>query len=366
MAADRVGDYDFDLPQELIAQQPAEARAGSRSDARLLVLNRRTGTIEYSVFNEFGQMLDDADVVVMNNAAVVPSILHGRDSAGVPVVVNIFSPMDDGTWHCLVLPEPSAVAGTRFSFAGEVSGTLLREESPGVWRIGLTPSSMDALSGVGEIAYPDYLREPPADPNWYQTDFASRPGATLFPSAARHFTRQMLAELKARGVGVVEVTLFIAARWQPGYLARLLARRHADGTGAGAGPLSQPAASLPFPRNERYEVTTTAADEINDRRRGGGRVIVCGTSALRALETVSDPRSGRVWPGTGWTGLTIGPGHQFRACDGFLTNLHMPRSSELRLTSAFTGRERLLDLYRNVIVPGRYLFNEFGDSMFIA
>lgn len=363
--ADRAGKYDFDLPVELIAQQPAEVRGSARSDARLLVLNRAAETVEHARFADIGRFLTNRDVVVVNNAAVVPSILHGNAADGTAVVVNLFSPMDDGTWHCLVLPASSCVRDTELEFAHGVRGKLLREEGAGVWRIALHPHDIGVITEIGEIAYPDYLREPPTDPQWYQTDFASRPGATLFPSAARHFTKEVLAALRDRGVGVVEVTHFIAARWQPGYLARLLAQRAGAGL-PGSTALSESTASLPFPRPERYEVSTAAADEINDRRRAGGRIIVCGTSALRALETVADPRSGRVWPGSGWTDLILGPGHRFTACDGFITNLHMPQSSELRLTSAIAGRELLLNLYQDVVVPERYLFNEFGDSMLIV
>ncbi|WP_405477565.1 S-adenosylmethionine:tRNA ribosyltransferase-isomerase [Streptomyces canus] len=276
--------------------------------------------------------------------------------------------MEDGTWHCLVLPAPVAAPGERFRFGtdGEVTGELLHEESVGVWRLRLEPGGMDVLSRVGQIAYPDYLDKDPEDPEYYQTSLASRPGATLFPSAARHFTPEMLDSLREQGVHVVEVTHFIAARWQHGYLREWLGQdvEWADDEGVDV-PSGRAGVSLPFPRAERYEVSLRAADTLNERRRAGGRILVCGTSALRALETVADDRTGRVWPGSGWTNLILGPGHRFKVCDSFLTNFHMPQSSELRLTSAFTGAPELLRVYREEVLPGGYLFNEFGDSMLI-
>ncbi|WP_327070535.1 S-adenosylmethionine:tRNA ribosyltransferase-isomerase [Kitasatospora sp. NBC_01250] len=366
---DTANQYDFDFSSRLIAQQPAEVRGGARSAAKLLVLERAAGKVHHRRFDELGEFLSPDDVLVVNNARVVPSLLRGRDAHGSPVVVNVFSPMDDGSWHCLVLPASTAEVGAalRFGEEREVVGTLLRDEGAGVWRIAFEPGGTEVLDEIGEIAYPDYLVERPIDPAHYQTSFASRPGATLFPSAARHFTPELIEALKGRGTAVVEVTHHIAARWQHGYLRDWFGADVAWAEGADVEvPAGASGPSLPFPRPERYEVSTAAADEINDRRRAGGRIVVCGTSALRALETVADQRSGRVWPGTGWTNLILGPGHRFKACDAFLTNLHMPRSSELRLTSAFTGRQELLDLYRDEVVPNGYLFNEFGDSMLIA
>ncbi|WP_202638033.1 S-adenosylmethionine:tRNA ribosyltransferase-isomerase [Bailinhaonella thermotolerans] len=363
-----VNQYDFDFSPSLVAQRPPEVRGTGRDDAKLLVLDRRSGLVEHRRFRDLGSYLSPGDALVLNNARVVPSLLRGEDGRGGPVVVNLFSPMDDGTWHCLVLPASAGAPGKvlRFGADGAVTGTLLGEDGAGVWRIRLDPGGTDVLDEIGEIAYPDYLVERPIDPGHYQTVFATRPGATLFPSAGRHFTSAMLDELRNRGVAVVEVTHFIAARWQHGYLRDWLGDEvdwpedaDIELTPGAAAP------SLPFPRPERYEVSTRAADEINERRRAGGRVVVCGTSALRALETVTDERGGRVWPGSGWTNLIIGPGHRPRSCDSFLTNFHLPRSSELRLTAAFTGRQPLLDLYREEVIPNGYLFNEFGDSMLI-
>jgi S-adenosylmethionine:tRNA ribosyltransferase-isomerase len=179
----------------------------------------------------------------------------------------------------------------------------------------------------------------------------------------------MLDELKARGVSITEVTLLIAARshyWVRSAFRQMVAAGAIGDVEAEARVAASTAASrIDFPRPERYEVSASTADMINERRQAGGRVMVCGTSALRTLETVADD-TGLLWPQQGFTQLTIAPGHRFRACDAFLTNLHRPVSSELVLTAAFVGRELLLETYQREIVPHGYRFHEFGDSMFIV
>jgi S-adenosylmethionine:tRNA ribosyltransferase-isomerase len=364
-------DYEFDLPDELIAQEPPEARGGERHDARMAVLHRRTGTIEHRVFRDLGEYLGDSDVLVLNNARVVPTLLHGQAEDGQPVVVSVHSPTDDGSWHCLVAPAAVCRPHALLSLGpdGSITGRLLYEVAAGSWRIALDVPDTETVYRVAEPIYPGYLKNAPCDLEYYQTAYGSRPGAVLFPSAGRHFTPAMLAELRARGVAIAEVTLLIAARSD--YWVRAALRKKM-GDGAAGVDEPEPAAPVPgaggridFPRAERYELSASAADVINERRQAGGRVMVCGTSALRTLETVADD-AGLLWPQQGFTQLTISPGHRFRACDAFITNLHRPVSSELVLTSAFAGRELLLETYRSEIIPARYQFYEFGDSMVIV
>jgi S-adenosylmethionine:tRNA-ribosyltransferase-isomerase (queuine synthetase) len=298
-ADERATDYDFDLADDLIAQEPPEARGGQRDQVRLAVLHRRTGKVEHRGFRDLSEYLGVSDVLVLNNARVVPTLLHGQDQDGRAVVLSVHSPTGDRSWHCLVAPA----------------------------------------------------------------------AAVLFPSAGRHFTPAILGDLKARGVAIAEVTLLIAARSH--YWVRAAFRqRVAEGAVGDVESEDRVAASatgscIDFPRAERYELSAATADVINERRRAGGRVMVCGTSALRTLETVADD-TGLLWPQQGFTQLTISPGHQFRACDAFLTNLHRPMSSELVLTAAFAGRELLLETYHHQIIPRGYHFYEFGDSMVIV
>ncbi|MFF7454648.1 S-adenosylmethionine:tRNA ribosyltransferase-isomerase [Kitasatospora sp. NPDC008115] len=365
------GDYEFDLPGELVSQEPPEARGGRRSDARLAVLRRGTDQVEHRGFHEIAEYFEPSDVLVVNNARVVPTLLHGEDQDGKVVAVSIHSPNEDGTWHCLVAPEAVCRPGARFVLGPErqVAGRLLAEADPGVWRIELDPADGDTLYRLAEPIYPGYLKQAPADPEYYQTTYASRPGAVLFPSAGRHFTPAVLDELRARGVAVAEVTLLLAARSHH-FVRQLFQQQVAAG---GVGDIAAEdrvdratqVKGFDFPGAERYEVTAGTAETINERRSRGGRIMVCGTSALRTLESVTG-EDGRVPAATGFTRLRIVPGHRFHACDGFLTNLHRPKSSELLLTSAFTGRAPLLDVYRRELIPREYRFHEFGDSMLIV
>lgn len=358
--------YRFDLPDERIAQHPPEAEGRARSDARLLVAHRDRDQVEHRRFADLIDYLKPGDAFVVNDARVVPSVLRGHDRMGHPVAVQIFSPVEDGTWHCMVLPAPSCRPGARFSFGGgELTGTLLHEEEDRIWRLQVEPADVETLERVGEHAYSWYLESPPAEPGHYQTIYACRGGATGLPSAGRHLTEEMLAAMSALGVELVQVTLDIAVRWTyEGFCASFWELARPD-----------PAAERPPfmfeeqygpPRPEHYEISREAADRINACRRGGGRIVACGTSALRTLETVTDA-GGHVYPGSGWTAILISPGHEFRACDVFLTNFHMPMSTELLLTAAVLGgRERLLDIYRREVLAREYAFNEFGDSMLIT
>lgn len=362
--------YEFPLSDDRVAQEPPEARGGSRSDARLLVMDRDRDVVAHCGFTQFGEFLHDQDVLVLNNARVVPSLLYGKDVDGCEVVVNIFSPMDDGTWHCLVVPK-TYESGATFTFgAGNITGTLVREQGQHLWRIAFQPPELDTLTSVAEYNYPYYLKQAPVDPECFQTVYGSRPGATGLCSAGRQFTVEILDGLKERGVAVVELTLDITVRWhyepfQQWYQDRV---RVMDGI-----PISEEcpenqsvSSEVNFnpPGPERYEVSLEVSDKINDRRRKGGRIVVCGTSVLRTLETVADS-TGQIYPGRGWTSLVICPGHQFRACDAFLTKFHRPRSRELLLTSSLVGRERLLEVYRDEVLPRDYEFHEYGDSMLI-
>jgi S-adenosylmethionine:tRNA ribosyltransferase-isomerase len=368
---EQVTDYEFSLPDELIAQEPPEARGGQRDDARLAVLHRRTGKVKHRGFRDLGEYLGASDVLVLNNARVVPTLLHGQDQDGRAVVLSVHSPTEGGSWHCLVAPAAVCRPQAELSLGpdGCITGRLLYEIAAGSWRIALDVPDVESVYRVAEPIYPGYLKQAPADPEYYQTAYGSRLGAVLFPSAGRHFTPAMLDEFKARGVAIAEVTLLIAARSH--YWVRLAFRqRVAEGAVGDVEAEARVAASatggrIDFPRAERYELSAATADVINERRRAGGRVMVCGTSALRTLETVADD-TGLLWPQQGFTQLTISPGHQFRACDAFLTNLHRPVSSELVLTAAFAGRELLLETYRHQIIPRGYHFYEFGDSMIIV
>jgi S-adenosylmethionine:tRNA ribosyltransferase-isomerase len=369
--ASNPADYEFDLPEELISQESPEARGGQRSDARLAVVRRGTSEVEHRGFRDIGEYFRPPDVLVLNNARVVPTLLDGEDEDGRVVAVSIHSPHEDGTWHCLVAPDACCRPGARFSLGPDrqVTARLIAEADPGVWQVALDPADGETLYRLAEPIYPGYLKQVPAEPEHYQTVYGSRPGAVLFPSAGRHFTPELLDGLRSDGAAVAEVTLWLAARSH--YFVRELFRQRVTQGGRGDVDAENRVDSatqikgFDFPRAERYEVTAETAELINERRARGGRIVVCGTSALRTLETVTGA-DGRVPAGTGFTQLRITPGHQFNACDAFLTNLHRPTSSELLLTAAFAGRESLLSVYQRELIPKEYFFYEFGDSMLIV
>ncbi|MCX4681187.1 S-adenosylmethionine:tRNA ribosyltransferase-isomerase [Streptomyces sp. NBC_01433] len=363
-------DYRFDLPEDLLVQEPPEALGGERSDARLAVLGRHTGQVEHRRFGEIVEYLGADDVLVLNNARVVPTFLDGEHEHGRTVVVSVHSPRDDGTWHCHIAPAAACRPGARFRIGPhhEVTCSLIAETVPGLWHIALDPSDPDTLYRLAEPAYSRYLKQPPADPESFQNVYASRPGAVGFPAAGRHFTPVLLDRLRSRGTAVAEVTLFLATRTHYDVRHRFRDLIDAGGTGdleaENEFDVSPATDTFDFPPPERFEITTQAADTINERRARGGRIIVCGTSVMRTLETAADP-DGRLPATTGFTRLRITPGHRFRACDAFMTNFHDPCTSELVLTAAFTGREHLMNAYRHEVIPRRYRFNYYGDSMLI-
>ncbi|MCC9307125.1 S-adenosylmethionine:tRNA ribosyltransferase-isomerase [Kitasatospora sp. RB6PN24] len=368
----------YTVPPELVAKQPVEALGGARSDARMVVVDRRNGAVEHRRFFELAGVLGPGDVLVLNNSRVLPSVLRGTDERGHRVVVQVYSPMEDGSWHAqVVAAEPDRRAGEEFTFDGcdgsgrgldrvRLSGRLVREETPGEWRIVLTPPGPEALERAATLFYPHYLGSRPR-PEHYQNVYGSRPGGIMLPSAGRHFTPELLRQLTELGVAVAEVTLDIGVKWGVVRLATWLR----ETAGITEPVLPEGTARTPadergnFPGAEHYDVSIETADTINARRRAGGRVVVCGTTVMRTLETVTDD-AGRVWPGHGWTRLVIDPGHRFRSCDAFMTNLHMPTSSELQLTASLVGGDRLPEIYRTEIVPRGYRFYEFGDSMVIV
>jgi S-adenosylmethionine:tRNA ribosyltransferase-isomerase len=325
--------------------------------------------VEHRQFLNLIEYLEPPDGLVLNDALVVPTLLRGRDQDGRAVVISVHSPTDDGNWYCLV--SPAAVCRPQAEFAlgpdGCITGRLLYEISVGSWRITLD-APQERVYQVAQPIYPGYLKQAPAEPEYYQTTYASRPGAVLLPAAGRHFTPAILAELSSHGVAVVQVTLLTAARSHHWVRKAFREEVAAGGIGDVAAerrvltPFSQGA--IDFPRAERYEVSATTADAINDRRGRGGRIVACGTTALRTLETVAD-KDGVLWPQQGFTQLRIEPGHHFLACDSFITNLHRPRSSELVLTAAFAGPDVLLRAYQDEIVARGYEFGEFGDSMLV-
>ena len=343
-----VSDLDFELPEELIAQVPAEPRDASR----LLVLARSGGEPRHLRFADLPDLLSPGDLLVLNDSRVIPARLVGRRESGGRVEVLLVEPMPDSPsggparWRAMAQASKSIRIGSRLDFDGlgaEVEGV----EGEGFYaiRFDRDGQSLDQeLQRVGRMPLPPYIRREPGDADRvrYQTVVASHPGSVAAPTAGLHFTPELLARLGDRGVAWTTVTLHVG----PGTFLPVRARRLEEHR----------------MHSERYDVPAGAADAFKATRAGGGRVVAVGTTAVRTLE--SSFAGDGLRSGTGRTDIFIRPGHAFRAVDGLVTNFHLPRSTLLALVCAFGGTSRILDAYRSA-VAARYRFFSYGDAMTI-
>jgi S-adenosylmethionine:tRNA ribosyltransferase-isomerase len=351
----RIADFDFELPEELIAQHPLERRDASR----MLVVSRAERSWRDASFAEFPSELRDGDAVVVNNTRVFPARLVGRrEPTGGRVellLVRRRVEFAGETWEVLARPARRLEAGARVTFGdGRLAAETVAVTEDGAGRVVRFQTEGDfeaLLQEFGRMPLPPYIKRDSEDlvtaeedRERYQTIYAAAPGAIAAPTAGLHFTPQVFETLRERGVRAAEVTLHV------GY-----------GTFA---PVRADDLSEHRVAAERFEISESAADEINKTKEGGGRVLAVGTTTVRALESSVD-ESGRVRAGRGETGLTITPGYRFRAVDAMLTNFHLPRSSLLVLVSAFAGRELVLGAYRHA-VAARYRFYSYGDCMLIV
>ncbi|NOY98183.1 MAG: tRNA preQ1(34) S-adenosylmethionine ribosyltransferase-isomerase QueA, partial [Chloroflexi bacterium] len=336
-------DFDYTLPQESIAQTPAEPRDSSR----LLVLHRESGEIEHLTFREIGAYLRPGDLLVLNETRVIPARVYARKETGGKVELLLLRKEDDLTWRCLV------------GGKGLRAGKGIRVEN------GPAAEIMDVLDGaerlvkfaepiepyfpqVGNVPLPPYIHEKLDDPERYQTVYARDPGSAAAPTAGLHFTPHLLDALQADGVGIARVTLHVGLDT--------------------FAPVTEDDPSEHKIHTEWCQVTPQAAEKINAAKQAGGRIVAVGTTSVRTLESAArqtaDRRRETVVPFTGPTDLFILPGYQFRVVDAMITNFHLPKSTLLMLVSAFAGRERILQTYEVAKQEG-YRFYSFGDAMLI-
>ncbi len=350
-----ISDFDFELPEELIAQHPL----GRRDASRMLVVGRAGGTWRDASFAEFPAELREGDAVVVNNTRVFPARLVGRrEPTGGRVellLVRRREEFEGEVWEVLAKPARRLEAGARATFGdGRLAAETLAATADGAGRVVRFHAEGDfasLLEEFGRMPLPPYIKRDgrdlaaaEEDRERYQTVYAAAPGAIAAPTAGLHFTPQVFESLRARGVRTAEVTLHVGY----GTFAPVRAEDLAEHRVAA----------------ERFEISEGAAELINGTKEANRRVLAVGTTTVRALESAAD-EGGRVRAGRGETGLTITPGHRFRAVDAMLTNFHLPRSSLLVLVSAFAGRELVLDAYRHA-VAARYRFYSYGDCMLIV
>ncbi len=341
----KVSLFDYHLPEELIAQYPLPRRDSSR----LMVLDRRTRAIQHTTFSQLTEFLSPGDVVVLNNTKVIPARLIGRkEGTRGKIEVLLLSPKAEGLWEALVKRSSRAKPGTKLIFGNgrlvaellgktESQGRLIRFEHNGDLR--------KLLDEFGQPPLPPYIKRAVEDNdrNRYQTIYAKKNGAVAAPTAGLHFTEAVFANIEARNIKMVELTLHVGlGTFQP-VRTEDVEKHHLHA--------------------EVFEITREAARQINETRLSGGKVVAVGTTSVRAMESSVDA-NGHIFPRSGSTGIFIYPGYKFRVVDALVTNFHLPRSTLLMLVSAFAGREFIMEAY-NEAVKREYRFYSYGDSMLI-
>jgi len=341
----RTADFDYELPEGAIAQ-----RARPRGTSRLLVLDRRTGTISHRRIAALPGLLRPGDLLLLNDTRVIPARLFARRPTGRRFEVFLLEAREGGVWEALLRPSARAREGERLD-AGDGGVIVLRQRlGDGRWLVGGEPAlTLERLERLGEAPLPPYIRRPegaqPEDRDRYQTVFAARPGAVAAPTAGLHLTPELLGALRDRGVETVTVTLHVGI----GTFRPVSAERPEDHR----------------MHSERYEIGPAAARSIGRALAAGRRIVCVGTTTVRTLESALAAGGGVVRPGRLSTDLFIRPGYRFLGVGAMLTNFHLPRSTLLMLVSAFAGRERVLAAYREAIVRNYRLFS-YGDAMLIV
>jgi S-adenosylmethionine:tRNA ribosyltransferase-isomerase len=336
-------DFDYTLPEHLIAQHPADRRDLSR----LLVYDRQSGTVAHRHFRDVVGYIRPDDCLVLNDTRVIPARLLGkREDTGGAMEFLLLKDHGNDVWETLVKPGRRAQIGTRFTFGdGVLTAEVLSKTDGGgrLVRFFYEGVFAEVLDRVGLMPLPPYIHEKLEDPERYQTVYARYRGSAAAPTAGLHFTEELLDTIREQGTAIAKLTLHVGL----GTFRPVKEERIEDH------PMHA----------EAYTVTEEAADTINTARQRGGRIIAVGTTAVRTLETVAD-ENGTVHPAEGQTDIFIYPGYRFRAVDCLITNFHLPQSTLLMLVSAFAGREQILAVYREAVAR-EYRFFSFGDAMLI-
>ena len=339
----KLTDFNYDLPEELIAQDPLE----KRSDSRLMVVGREDGSITHKHFYDIIDYLNPGDCLVINDTKVIPARLMGvKEDTGASIEVLLLKRKEEKIWETLVKPGKKMKVGARVVFGdglltGEVvdiveeGNRLIRFEYEGIWE--------ELLDQLGQMPLPPYITHQLQDKNRYQTVYAEHEGSAAAPTAGLHFTKELLQQIKDKGVDIAHVTLHVGlGTFRPVKVDNILDHHM---------------------HSEFYIVDQEAADTINAAKARGNQVISVGTTSTRTIESVAD-ENGFMRAASGWTDIFIYPGYQFKVVDSLITNFHLPESTLLMLVSALSTRENMLHAYE-VAVQERYRFFSFGDAMFI-
>lgn len=339
-----VKDFYFDLPQELIAQDPLEDRSGSR----LLVLDKKTGEMEHRIFKDILSYLREGDCLVLNNTKVIPARLYGvKEGTEAHIEILLLKRRENDVWETLVKPGKKAKPGTRIIFGdGLLIGEVLEvvEEGNRLIQFRYEGIFEEILDELGQMPLPPYITHQLKDKNRYQTVYAKYDGSAAAPTAGLHFTPELLEAIRQKGIRIAEVTLHVGlGTFRPVKVENVLEHHM---------------------HSEFYMIDEEAAKTINETRQSGGRIICVGTTSCRTIESAAK-EDGSLEAKSGWTDIFIYPGYQFKLLDALITNFHLPESTLLMLVSALAGREHILAAYEEA-VKERYRFFSFGDAMFIT
>jgi S-adenosylmethionine:tRNA ribosyltransferase-isomerase len=337
-------EFNFYLPEELIAQDPLE----DRSSSRLLVLEKETGKLEHKTFKDIVGYLNKGDCLVINNTKVIPARLIGeKEGTGAKVEVLLLKRQQDDVWETLVKPGKKAKIGSKISFGGGIlTGTVIDVVDEGNRLVQFSYDGIfeEILDQLGQMPLPPYITHQLQDKNRYQTVYAKYEGSAAAPTAGLHFTKELLKEIEEKGVTIANVTLHVGlGTFRPVKVDNILEHHM---------------------HSEFYQIEPEEAEKINNTKKNGGKVICVGTTSCRTVESAAG-EDGMVKAGSGNTEIFIYPGYKFKVLDSLITNFHLPESTLIMLVSALAGREHVLHAYEEA-VKERYRFFSFGDAMFIS
>lgn len=339
----KVDIFDYDLPQELIAQTPA----AKRDTSRLLMLNKNSGEIEHGHFTDIKSKLKPGDCLVLNDTRVIPARLMGQRTGGGEAELLLLKRIDDVSWETMVRPGKKLRTGKTVSFGnGKLIGTITDELENGnrIVKFEFDGIFEEVLNELGEMPLPPYITEKLEDKERYQTVYSKYEGSAAAPTAGLHFTNELLEEIKAIGVKIVYLTLHV-------------------GIGTFR-PVKAENVEEHSMHSEVYNITDEAAKIINETKKSGGRIVAVGTTSTRTLESAAD-ENGVLHSGSGSTNIFIYPGYKFKMVDALITNFHLPKSTLIMLVSALAGYENTMTAYK-IAVEQKYRFFSFGDAMFIV
>ncbi|MUK86994.1 tRNA preQ1(34) S-adenosylmethionine ribosyltransferase-isomerase QueA [Ornithinibacillus sp. L9] len=340
----KIEDFDFHLPEELIAQTPLKDRTASR----LLVLNRKTKAVEHKRFKDIKNYLREGDCLVLNDTRVLPARLYGvKEDTGAKIEVLLLHQQEGDTWEVLTKPAKKVKLGTTIVFGnGKLKATCIEEKDHGgrIFTFSYEGIFYEVLDQLGEMPLPPYIKEQLPEKERYQTVYAKEEGSAAAPTAGLHFTKELLEEIKAMGVTIAFITLHV-------------------GLGTFR-PVSVEDINEHEMHAEFYHMSQETANTLTKIKNDGGRIISVGTTSTRTLETIARDHNGKFVEASGWTDIFIYPPYQFKAIDGLITNFHLPKSTLIMLVSAFVDKETILSAYEEA-VKERYRFFSFGDAMLL-